>query len=525
MSRATTSLHTLRSRFRLIYAAAAIISLIMIVGAGLSIYKVTTTYGVLSTIIEPYKFHLLSFNSEVAQLAAYKQAYVSTGNATAKESYDYTSKRLKKRIGTLGTYADTLQDAQLRVSVDELSVELTKLLAASDRLESATAEDQALILSEQLMPAMARCSQLTKDMNTYLFEKHLGGFTLFMDWLDSIKLLALGAFIVLMAGFYYIVHITRNFIRSQILQLELELGELAKGNLPQALPDPKNELSPITHSINTLLEQLRGVKEFSLHVGRGDFESDITVFDNQGDLGNALAGMRQSLKEVSAEDKKRDWVNQGLARFLGIIRDYSGKTEELSYQVLANLIKYVGANQGGIFIVEDEGGQTQLRLEASFAYNRKKYQTKVLQPGQGLVGQAYLERDRIYLKQVPASYVHITSGLGEATPRTLYIQPLMVNEEVMGVLELASFQDFEPHVQDFIQKVSESVASAIGTAQNGRRNQLILEQSQTLAEQLRAQEEELRQNTEELQATQEEMQRRLRELETENAQLRKATQA
>ncbi|MBW3544527.1 MAG: GAF domain-containing protein [Bacteroidetes bacterium] len=510
------TLTTFRSRFMMIYGLTTLISLVLIITSGVVVYRITNTYETLSNFIEPVKFNLLSFNSEANQLAAHQQAHIYSGSTESKEYVAYVSARMNSRIKVLADYADTLNDATLVLGTDGLAAELKALMAATSQMESSDAEEQANIVKNRMMPAVVKISTLTKEMNTYLFEKHLGGFTAIMSWLKEIQLMALLGFILLMAGFYYIVHKTRKFIVAQLLILDLEIEELSNGNLPEALPNPENELSSISNSVNRLLKNLEGVKEFSQSVGRGDFDSDITVFDNQGDLGSALAAMRQSLKEVSAEDKKRDWVNVGLAQFLNIIRNADENSENLSQQVLASLVKYVNANQGGLFLAEQAGGQTQLKLEAAFAYNRKKYQDKVLLPGQGLVGQAYLERDKIYLRQVPQNYVSITSGLGDATPRTLFIQPLMVNEEVIGVLELASFHDFEPHVQEFIQKVSESVASAISAAQNNLRNQQILTQTQGLTEQLRAQEEELRQNTEELQATQEEMARRIRELEKEN---------
>ncbi|WP_224999214.1 GAF domain-containing protein [Cesiribacter sp. SM1] len=509
-------LNTFRSRFLLIYGTAAFISVLLIVSAGILVNRVTTKYQTLSTVIEPLKFNLLSFNSESNQLAAHQQAYLLSNSEESKEYVAYVSKRLQDRIKILTGYADTLKDETVSAGTETLTVEMGKMFAASTLLEHAETAEREIIIKDQLMPAVLKISKLTKEMNTYLFEQHLSGFTVMMERLENVQLSALLIYTVLMLCFYYIIHKTYTFIVGQVKKLDQEIGELAKGNLPEELSDPENELSFISNSINQLLKNLQGVKEFSISVGKGDFESNISVFDNAGDLGTALASMRQSLKEVSAEDKKRDWVNQGLATFLSIIRDHGHNTEELAYQVLANLVKYIKANQGGIFIADQERHETKLRLVASYAYNRKKYVEKVLLPGQGLVGQAYLERDHIYLKEIPQNYVQITSGLGDSTPRTIYIQPLIVNDEVMGVLELASFGDIAPYVQDFIKKVSESVAAAIGTAQNTSRNKQILEQSQELAEQLRAQEEELRQNTEELQATQEEMHRRILELEKEN---------
>jgi transcriptional regulator with GAF, ATPase, and Fis domain len=144
--------------------------------------------------------------------------------------------------------------------------------------------------------------------------------------------------------------------------------------------------------------------------------------------------------------------------------------------------------------------------------------------GQGLAGQCALEKETIYLAEVPADYVHITSGLGQAPPRTILVVPLLHNGDVYGVLEMASFQAFAPHQVAFVEKVAESIAGALANIAVNDQTRRLLEQSQQLAESMKSQEEELRQNQEELQATQEEMRRRQEELERENETLRQRLQ-
>jgi methyl-accepting chemotaxis protein len=122
-----------------------------------------------------------------------------------------------------------------------------------------------------------------------------------------------------------------------------------------------------------------------------------------------------------------------------------------------------------------------------------------------MVGQCYLERQTAYLKVVPQDYVRITSGLGEATPNTLIIVPMISNGVVEGVMEFASFKEFEPYQISFLEKVGESIASSIHAASVNERVKNLLSESQQQAEEMRAQEEEMRQNMEELAATQEEM--------------------
>ncbi len=219
------------------------------------------------------------------------------------------------------------------------------------------------------------------------------------------------------------------------------------------------------------------------------------------------------LKEAKSVEQRRQWTAEGIAHLSDILRG-TIEEKEMFDQILAMVVKYLQANQGGLYVVnrdrEEHEGEA-IELAACYAYSRKKYLEQSFLPGQGIVGQTYLEGVPFYMTDVPADYVKITSGLGEATPTSLLVMPLKINEIVEGILEIASFKKFEQYEIEFIQKLGENIASYIQSNRVNVRTRHLLEQAQQQAEELKAQEEEMRQNMEELAATQEEMQRKEQE--------------
>ena len=304
----------------------------------------------------------------------------------------------------------------------------------------------------------------------------------------------------------------RKQIKSSIDTLQNEVKILSEGNIPKNRAKTNDEFDIILEEIHTLSGNLANVKNFALEVGKGSFDSDISVFNNQGDIGTSLAEMRDSLKNVSEEARVRNWTNKGSAEFGDILRKYNKNISELSDHVITFMVNYLNANQGSIFIVdEDENGEEALHLTSTYAYDRKKFLERTIQPGQGLVGQVYLEKQSIYMKELPENYITITSGLGKATPKSIFIVPLIANEIVYGVIEIGTFTEFTDNERKFIEDVGENIASSVQSVKINERTNKLLEESQEMTEQMRSQEEEMRQNMEELQATQEEMERSQKE--------------
>ncbi|MDX1902926.1 MAG: PAS domain-containing protein [Thermonemataceae bacterium] len=338
----------------------------------------------------------------------------------------------------------------------------------------------------------------------------------FFSWLQW------SAFLLTFALLLALVVLLNNNIAENIGKFNNYVETLEQGDLPQVQRLNISELDQMADKLGVITQNLQSLKQYAQGISQGKFSAELHIFDDKGEFGSAIAQMRDGLQKISQEDNIRTWRNTGIAKFSEILREESNDLDKLSEKLIAELVKYVSANQGGIFIVNEDSlsKEPYLELIAAFAYNKKKFIEKKVQKGQGLVGRAWKEGNTIYLSEIPNDYIEIRTGLGGANPRYIFIVPLKVNEEVQGVLEIASFDAFDEYKRGFIQDVANSVASTYASSKVNRQTKLLLDESNRITQRMREQEEELRQNIEELQATQEEMQRNQRELSEKEGNMR-----
>lgn len=247
-------------------------------------------------------------------------------------------------------------------------------------------------------------------------------------------------------------------------------------------------------------------------------EKNEEMESQQTELQNHL----NEINESRQLEEKQNWVSKGIADISNIFQQEDG--ENIYGKLISEIVKYLGANQGGIYLLkEDAEEENYLELISCYAYDRQKFINKRFAIGQGLIGQCFLEKENIILKDIPTEYVTITSGLGEALPTFIAIIPLQQENKIVGVMEFALFRELEAHKIEFLNKLGESIASFVSANTLNSQTKILLEQSQLQAEQLKAQEEEMRQNMEEMQATQEEMKRKEQEYLKQIEELAKTT--
>ena len=476
-----------------------------------------------SEIIRPSKEAISDFKLLVTQskMLSINWVYVQY-NVDDKEalkvlhSQDYPA--LKDRIETLEEsweidsqryLMDTVKaefEALLEVEKDIMS-QLVTFENYEDPLVKLLAEDaiesQVIPMTASIVDKLDKVAQMQQEV-TQESDESLTNATV---RLRSITII-LGAVIILiglLSAYFMARSITNpiNYIKDVVVKLGK--GELVDD---QGKKFNNDEIGEMAIAMDNLIQGLRSTTIFAENIGNGKYDSEFNPLSDHDVLGNALLEMRSNLARVAEEDKKRNWSTEGLAKFGDILRRNNDNLEKLSDDIIRNLVSYLGCNQGGIYIIDDsEDGEDFMTLMACYAWDKKKYIDQKIHKGEGLAGQVWQEMDTIYLTEVPDNYIRITSGLGDANPKSVLIVPLKVNEEIYGVVEIASFKSFEDFEIEFVQKIAESIASTVSSVKINAKTQKLLEESQEMTEQMRSQEEEMRQNMEELQATQEEMQR------------------
>jgi PAS domain S-box-containing protein len=264
--------------------------------------------------------------------------------------------------------------------------------------------------------------------------------------------------------------------------------------------------------------------EFAKQIGEGNYSVHIIPEGDKDVLGKSLLVMRENLLANHRKESIQNWISEGKNLVSNILRLYN-RLEDLGDHVLEHLVKYIDAVQGAIYLYHEEN-DTLVNL-STYAYSRKKYITQEFRVGYGLIGQCAYEKDYIYRTEIPDDYFTIQSGLlGEKKPSSLLIVPLVSEEMLQGVVEIASLYPEIPEQSiALVRELGSIIARSVFNLRVNQRTEKLLEESQKMTIELRENEEKLKENAEEMRVTQEELklsneQLEAQVLEVENAQKR-----
>ena len=297
---------------------------------------------------------------------------------------------------------------------------------------------------------------------------------------------------------------------------------MANGNLI-------NEEETSTEILRNLHDSVSSIQKFNIEAakalmeyGYGNFDYKFKRRSSKDKLGRAIEQMRFRIKDILEEDRKKsainNRINQGMAKFSDILQRNSHDVKTLIDTFVTELITYFEANQGALYTLnetQEKLDEQELELRFTYAWNRTKFKSDTFKVGDNLAGQAVLENDTIYMTNVPDKYIEITSGIGHANPTSLLIVPLKLNEQPKGVLEIASFKEFEKYEIELIEKLCENFASTITNTLANEKTRHLLGEARKMASAMKEQEDQMRRNQEEMQMEQENSQREISRLEAQ----------
>ena len=306
--------------------------------------------------------------------------------------------------------------------------------------------------------------------------------------------------------------------------VEGQLGGQAK------VPGASGTWKGLTENVNqlaaNLTTQVRAIAEVATAVTKGDLTRSITV-DTQGEvavLKDNINEMIRNLRDTTQKVTEQDWLKTVFAKFSRMLQGQRDLTN-VGRMVLSELCPVVAAQQAEFYVIDGNNIEDQrLTLLASFASEGKEHLGKQIGLGQGVVGQCALEKQKIILDNLPQDYIRISSGLGEAHARSVLVLPLIFEGQVKGVLELASFDGFNPSHKAFLDQLTESIGIVLNTIEANMRTEGLLTQSQSLALQLQSRQEQLQQTNEALQEKARLLAEQNQEVERKNQEVEQARQ-
>jgi HAMP domain-containing protein/signal transduction histidine kinase/DNA-binding response OmpR family regulator len=308
----------------------------------------------------------------------------------------------------------------------------------------------------------------------------------------------------------------------EVTRVAREVGTEGKLGGQAEVADVSGTWRKLTENVNqlagTLTTQLRAIAEVSTAVTQGDLSQEITV-EAQGEVAELKDNLNQmidNLRETTRANQEQDWLKTNLARFTGHMQGGRDLLDVTSL-IVTELTPLVGAVQGSFFLSEPgEHRRGSLRRIASYGYRHRKGVPDRFDMGDGLVGQAAVLKTPIVVSDAPADYLRVGSGLGEAAATTIAIMPVVFEDQVLGVVELASFSAFSPVHLQFLEQLMEIIGVSLNAIIASSRTQELLVESQRLASELQDKSVELQSQQGELQQTNAELEEKARLLAAQN---------
>ncbi|MEP7164728.1 MAG: HAMP domain-containing protein [Ferruginibacter sp.] len=299
---------------------------------------------------------------------------------------------------------------------------------------------------------------------------------------------------------------TLALFADQVTTVAREVGVDGQLGGQASVPGASGIWKNLTENVNQLAQnlttQVRSISEVASAVTKGDLTRTIRV-EAKGEveaLKDTINQMIANLKETTLLNQEQDWLKSNLAKFTQMLQGQRD-LKTVTQRILSELAQVVIAHWGAFYILkqDEETQRATLSLFSAYGYKSEKNIPAEFAIGEGLVGQVAFEKERIILSKIPGNYIKISSALGKAQPSNLIILPVLFENKVKAVIELASLDAFSQTHLDFLSQLTESIGIVLNTIEANSRTEELLTQSQSLAGELKLQQEELSRTNDELQ--------------------------
>src|SRR5580658_10167978 len=308
----------------------------------------------------------------------------------------------------------------------------------------------------------------------------------------------------------------------QVSAVAREVGIEGKLGGQAKVPGAAGIWRDLTDNVNrlaaNLTTQVRAIAAVATAVTKGDLTQSISVeaLGEVAVLKDNINTMIQNLAATTRKNNEQDFLKTNIAKFTGMMQGQRDLVT-VSRLLLSELTPLVGAQHGTFYITDEE--EESLKLLAAYASNEREGVPKHFPMGQGLVGQCALEKRRILVTDIPQDYIRISSSLGEATPLSIVVLPVLFEGDTRAVIELASFRHFTDVNLAFLDQLTQSIGIVLNTIAATMRTEQLLNKSQALAEQLQKTNAELEEKASLLAEQKNEVETKNREVEQAKAAL------
>ncbi len=283
-------------------------------------------------------------------------------------------------------------------------------------------------------------------------------------------------------------------ITNPLTEMQRQAKKFAEGdNDVKFKVKSRDEIGDLANVLSTLVESNRNLAEMATLIGSGDFDKQIEIRSSKDSLGSALVQLQKNLTTSSKKLLKQNWLNEGQAELNNKLRG-NPEISTLAKNVLDFLTRYLSCPIGAIYIRDEE----TLKMINSFSFNFDKENPPVFQFGEGLVGQSAADKKTLTVSNIPYNFLKINTGIGEGSPLNIIVVPFMHEDELLGIIELASFEEISEVKKQFLDLVVENIGISFYSAKSRDQMAELLGKTQQQAHKLQAQQEVLRVTNDEL---------------------------